>query len=400
MGPLLLLRKLKCPSGEEARIIVRGMNRAGNTIVSQQHLLGINRINTIRHFTAARNDKETIVNTSQSSSGLIVDPYMRIKRPPSLLSSPLARISHMRKQTWKGVKSLYASSIVKKEFDTEPHKFIDEAEDMFVQFHRAYNAGNKSVIRELVTPELYQSLKPGFKGNWALSNTHDAPLEFLQINMQRRAGLPQCRLYYPDYKQNKNVGFAQLTVVISSIQKRSDKFIIPPRIKQLGNRGGSDNFANGVWKEEFDENTGLPYYWHTQTRQVQWDRPSTYVESLTKMYNTPNDCVKIKVESVGGEGGVVDDDATTAAPPAPTSSNDNINNNNNNMMNKKKKKKKKKKRRLRTIDDVADEHSETSSANESIIAEEEDDVVYNVDNILIFERPFHLHDSQWRIMKI
>ena len=244
-----------------------------------------------RAFSSAAQD-EALVNTSQASSGLIVDPFVSVKRKPSLFTSPLARISHIRKQTWKGAKSLYAGAIVKREFDIDPPVFVDEAEDIFIQLHQAYKAGNNKLLRELTTPELYQSLRAGLKGNWALTNTDNVPLEFYQINMQRRASLAQCRLYYPNYKQNKSVGFAQMTVLMSSIQKRSDKFKLPPRL--MNKSGGSAGDLGGVWKEEFDDNTGLPYYWHTGTRQVQWERPPAYVESLTQLYSAPDDYLKIR----------------------------------------------------------------------------------------------------------
>ena len=347
------------------------------------------------HATTSTSNEDAIINASQTSSGIIVDPYLRIKQAPSFFSAPLARISHMRKQTWKGVKSIYASTIVKKELGTEPHKFIDDAEDIFVQFHRAYSQGNKKVVRELVTPELYQSLKVGFKGNWALANTDDTPLEFHQINLQRRAGIPQCRLYYPDYKRDKSVGYAQLTVVISSIQKRSDKFIVPPKIKELtnhrsNNSGGNANvdIVNGVWKEEFDEQTGLPYYWHTKTRDVQWERPSTYMETFTELYNTPDDFTEITVENADGSivsGSIEEEEENISPSPPPPAANEN------------KKKKKKKKRRKRTIDDDVNDGT-TQMVDGS--KDQNTNYFYNIDNILVFERPFHNKNVQWRLMKI
>ena len=335
-----------------------------------------------RAFSAAQD--EALVNTSQASSGLIVDPFVSVKRKPSLFTSPLARISHIRKQTWKGVKSLYAGAIVKREFDIDPPVFVDEAEDIFIQLHQGYKAGNNKLLRELTTPELYQSLRAGLKGNWALTNTDNVPLEFYQINMQRRASLAQCRLYYPNYKQNKNVGFAQMTVLISSIQKRSDKFKLPPKL--MNKSGGSAGDLGGVWKEEFDDNTGLPYYWHTGTRQVQWECPPAYIESLTQLYSAPDDYLKIQVERTDGTALDEDQNSAASAPSPPGSGT------------KKKKKKKKKKKRLRTTLDVEGEEDEGAILSRNEIAL--DNNHYNINNVLVFEKPFHIKNSEWKLMKM
>ena len=40
---------------------------------------------------------------------------------------------------------------------------VDEAEDIFIQLHQGYKAGNNKLLRELTTPELYQSLRAGLK---------------------------------------------------------------------------------------------------------------------------------------------------------------------------------------------------------------------------------------------
>ena len=202
--------------------------------------------------------------------------------------------------------------------------------------------------------------------------------------MQRRASLAQCRLYYPNYKQNKNVGFAQMTVLISSIQKRSDKFKLPPKL--MNKSGGSAGDLGGVWKEEFDDNTGLPYYWHTGTRQVQWERPPAYIESLTQLYSAPDDYLKIQVERTDGTALDEDQDSAASAPSPPGGDT------------KKKKKKKKKKKRLRTTLDVEGEEDEGAILSRNEIAL--DNNHYNINNVLVFEKPFHIKNSEWKLMKI
>ena len=64
--------------------------------------IGFTGMHTARRAFSAAQD-EALVNTSQASSGLIVDPFVSVKRKPSLFTSPLARIGHIRKQTWKGL---------------------------------------------------------------------------------------------------------------------------------------------------------------------------------------------------------------------------------------------------------------------------------------------------------
>ena len=63
-----------------------------------------------------------------------------------------------------------------------------------------------------------------------------------------------------------------------------------------------------------------------------------------------------------------------------------------------KRRKKKKKKRLRTTDDVEGSEDEGAILSRNEIAL--DNNHYNINNVLVFEKPFHIKNSEWKLIKI
>ena len=227
-------------------------------------------------FSSAKNN--------QTSAGVIAEPFVPapVEGVPSLFTPGGWR--YRSRQVRRGLKSTYAAAKIRQKLpDFQPNTIGDEAEQIFTSLQSAYLSGKYAKLRGLVTESMYGSLKTGAKRKWALTNTLEHPLEFVRI--ADPATLLQMRLVPVDANDKEKI-FAQVTVKINSEQRRSTRFLLPPKSKNA-RKGQSQE---GEWREALDENSGRAYYWHTGTEQTTWEKPAAYGTKLnSSLYSGLNE---------------------------------------------------------------------------------------------------------------
>ena len=171
--------------------------------------------------TPAGGGRASSVRVTMVSSNLLAEPYKG--EPPALpLSSWVSPTGW--KERWRrwmgGVKSIYTIAKLRKNVKgwSLPN-FKEEALDIYEQACSALAAGDRTELRQLVSPAIFSDMKKQIKAredggwkrvDWAL--THKPTLKEIEV--------VQGRLISIDPK-NDNTGFAQLTVRFKCRQKFS-----------------------------------------------------------------------------------------------------------------------------------------------------------------------------------
>jgi large subunit ribosomal protein L45 len=159
------------------------------------------------------------VRVSLVSSNILAEPYKG--EPPSLPLSAWVTPTGWRDR-WKrwmgGVKSIYTIAKLRKNVEGwSLPGFKEDALNLYKQACTALAAGDRTALRQLVTPAVFTDMKKQLKtredGGWAR-----VEWELLKAPTLKEIEVVQGRLVSIDPK-NDNVGFAQLTVRFKSKQR-------------------------------------------------------------------------------------------------------------------------------------------------------------------------------------